>query len=299
MTQKFEDLLAVRSEWFTNRMKSFLNARPDNVPPRLWEAMCYSLEAGGKRIRPVLCQEGARLAGVKAEDTFPMALALEMVHTASLIHDDLPCMDNDSLRRGKPTNHSVFGESLALLAGDALLCFGFQTALEGLKARKIETKRVVRAMELFASALGPQGMCGGQTLDTDLQSRASCDLPFVQSMASGKTMALIRCSVLCGLCLGERGDALTERLDEYGRRLGLAFQIADDLLDATATTEEAGKTTGKDEEQDKATFVCVLGVDGAKARLKEETDAAVAAVKDLPSPDFLIGLAKYLESRSK
>lgn len=294
----FDDNLKKRAQLFEVSLQKFCAAQDASIPPRLREAMNYSLEAGGKRLRPVLCMAGAELFGTAGEAVFPLALALEMVHTASLIHDDLPCMDNDSLRRGKPTNHKVFGETLALLAGDSLFLYAFDVALSGLSDAGYEWKRTERALALFARALGPAGICGGQVLDTDLQSQ-SHDRDFVKHIASMKTMVLIRAAVGSGALLAGAGDEDLSSVMSYGEKAGLAFQISDDILDCIGTQEKMGKTLGKDRSQHKRTFVSAYGLEGARAMLESLTLEACAHLERFgEKAEFLRSLALELENRS-
>jgi len=267
------------------------------VPDRLREAMGYSLEAGGKRLRPFLCMAGAELAGFPAESVMPMAIAIEMFHTASLIHDDLPCMDDDSLRRGKPSNHVVFGEGLATLAGDSLLLWAFQLAIEGLTP-VFPAGRILRALHVFSRAIGPSGVCAGQVLDTDTRSWRT-DLDFVREIASLKTGALIRASVLTGGILGGLDSEKETALYNYGTHLGIAFQVVDDLLDKTGKTVDLGKTPGKDERQGKTTFVSTYGLERARTIAAEESNAAVASLSIFgPEAEELRSLAVTMLRRS-
>ena len=263
------------------------------------EAMNYSIRSGGKRIRPLLMFEAYRLFGGEDDIIEPFMAAIEMIHTYSLVHDDLPCMDNDTLRRGKPTNHVVYGETLALLAGDALFLYAFETALGGLLQNGTDPKRALDAVNLFSQALGPSGICGGQVLDTDEASREDRET-FVTDIASMKTMVLIRAALCSGAILaGAAGEEL-ERLMEYGRCVGIAFQVADDILDVVGTQAEMGKTLGKDAEQDKRTFVLVHGLDGARKLLHELTQTAVSQLDIFgEKAEFLRELALYLENRTR
>ena len=254
------------------------NSSPEGIPQRLWESMTYSLKAGGKRVRPVLCLLTGEACGASFQDLMPMAIACEMVHTASLIHDDLPPMDNDSLRRGKPTNHVVFGESLALLAGDALFLWAFDHALKELS--KIGTFTACSILEALGSLLkasGPFGICGGQVLDTDPESYGQED-KHPWEVARSKTAVLISSSVASGAILA--GATFEERsaFADYGDHLGTAFQIVDDILDVTGRSSEIGKTPGKDQVQGKATFVSVYGLEKAAELASGETCRALEAL---------------------
>jgi geranylgeranyl diphosphate synthase type II len=282
---------------FDDHIEKIFNGRLDGIPLRLRESMAYSLLAGGKRLRPALCLAAAERCGVSPEKALPMAVALEFIHTASLIHDDLPCMDNDDLRRGKPTNHKAFGETMALIAGDALIIWAFGYALSHLPHFGIPYERVSRASAILAEASGPSGMCGGQALDTDKESRGAGE-DFVYDIAGAKTAALIRASVVTGAILGDISDTTLQCYYDYGTHLGLAFQIVDDILDVTSTREELGKTPFKDEAQDKVTFVSAYGLDRAKNLAAEESEEACRAIEELfPEGDLLIDLAKSLAVR--
>lgn len=294
--------LETLSEHYSGRVESYLKGLFDDpdedIPERLSEAMAYSLLAGGKRLRPALCLAAAERCGVDPEKALPMAAAVEFIHTASLIHDDLPCMDNDDFRRGKPTNHKKFGECLALIAGDSLMIWAFGFALSHLCEIGIPHERIVRAVSFLAEASGPEGMCGGQVLDTDEESQSD-DRDFVYKIATAKTAALIRAALVCGATLGDISDTTLQCYYDYGTHLGLAFQIVDDILDVTASKEELGKTPHKDEEQGKRTFVAAYGLEDAKRRALAESEEATHALEQLfPVGDLLIDLALDLAGRT-
>lgn len=272
-------------------------ARSDGVPPELFEAMEYSLRAGGKRLRPALCLAAAARAGVEEKSAMPMALGLEMLHTATLIHDDLPCMDDDDMRRGMPSNHAKFGETLALLAGDALFVQSLEFPMANLK--DIPSANVMRAMHIFAKAIGPSGVCGGQVLDVDA-SKAPDEPDYVRRVARLKTGALIQAAVLTGAALGNSSDAELAKYAGYAAHLGSAFQIVDDILDVTSTAEVLGKTPGKDARDGKVTHVSVYGLARARELAEEESEAAKKALAGvLPEDDFLVLLPEYLVHRTK
>lgn len=269
--------------------------REKGVPARLFEAMEYSLSAGGKRLRPALCMSAARFYGIGYGQSLPMAFGLEMFHTASLIHDDLPCMDDDDMRRGRPSNHKVFGETLAVLAGDSLMLAAFEYPLAYL--RDIEPSRVLNAMKVFSKAAGPSGVCGGQVLDMDDSHKLRPD--HVKNIASMKTAALIRASVLSGAALGTDDERQLMCFSDYGWHLGMAFQIVDDILDVISTAEQLGKSIGKDAEQEKVTHVAVFGLERAKRMAEDESAAAKNALAGiLPEDDFLMLLPEYLSKRT-
>lgn len=285
-------------EMFEKKLAEICEDPGEGVPPRLREAMAYSLLAGGKRLRPILCLATAERSGVSPDKALPMAIAMEFIHTASLIHDDLPCMDDDELRRGSPTNHKVFGEGLALLAGDALLIWAFGYALSHLQENGVPPERVLRAVNILAEASGPAGICGGQVLDTDCESQLD-ERDFVYQISYYKTAVLIRAAVVSGAMLGDIPDSMLRCYYDYGTHLGIAFQIVDDVLDVTATREELGKTPNKDEAQNKRTFVSAYGLEEAKRLALEESEKAARALEALfPEGDLLVDLAKSLAIRS-
>jgi geranylgeranyl diphosphate synthase type II len=283
---------------FEGYMRDLCGEPHEQIPPRLMEVMSYSLMAGGKRLRPSLCLAAAERSGVSPGKAMPMAMAVEFMHTASLIHDDLPCMDDDDLRRGFPTSHRKFGECMAVLAGDSLMIWSFGYALSHLPSRGIPAERVVRALAILGEASGPEGMCGGQVLDTDGMSRENAG-DFVRRIASAKTAALIRASLVSGAMLGDVTDAALQCYYDYGTHLGISFQIVDDILDVTSTAETLGKTPNKDESQSKMTFVSAYGLERAREMAAEESVEAERAMESLfPEGDLLIDLAKYLVNRS-
>ncbi|MFN8011147.1 MAG: farnesyl diphosphate synthase [Holophagaceae bacterium] len=266
---------------------------------RLAEAMRYSLSAGGKRVRPVLCMLAAECVGGEAEAALPAAVALELVHTYSLVHDDLPAMDDDDLRRGKPTCHIAFGEAHAILAGDGLLTEAFGI-LAGDGAAPAEWR--LRAVTVLAEAAGWRGMVGGQALDLEGEALTregrGYDLARLQAIHRLKTGALLRASLELGGILGGGTEAQIARLREAGAALGLAFQIQDDILDATSDASTLGKRAGKDSGKGKITYPAFLGLDGARKALQEATERAVCQLQSLPSPSSLQAWARYLETRA-
>jgi geranylgeranyl diphosphate synthase, type II len=262
---------------------------------RLGEAMRYSLEAGGKRVRPVLCMLASEAIGGTAAQALPGALALEFIHTYSLIHDDLPAMDDDDLRRGRPTNHKVFGEGHAILAGDALLTEAFGV----LAAADLDPARKAEALALLAEGAGWRGMAGGQALDLEGEKIASYDLNHLRLIHRLKTGALLRASLEIGAVLGGAAPAERQALRAYGEAIGLAFQIQDDILDATATDAELGKRAGKDAGRGKITYPSLLGLEGARQALSEATETALCHLASLPNRNSLEAWARYLAQRAK
>lgn len=260
---------------------------------KLREAMRYSLLAPGKRLRGSLCLAGCEMAGGKAEDALPFAMALEMIHAYSLIHDDLPAMDNDTLRRGLPTNHVVYGEAMAILAGDGLLTEAFRVMGES------ENPNALKALAEVAACAGAEGMAGGQAMDVSLEG-TSPDKETVRRIHEGKTAALIRAAVLSGMiCAGADAEQLKAGA-EYAYNLGIAFQIVDDLLDITGDEKQLGKHAGKDIQEGKLTWVAAVGERQARVDAGAHTDAAVRALQCFGNEaEFLQGLAIYILSRVK
>ena len=247
------------------------------VPEKLMEAMLYSLLAGGKRLRPVLLLAACDMAGGDPEEALPFACALEMVHTYSLIHDDLPGMDNDDLRRGRPTSHKVFGEGLAILAGDGLLNAAMELALGA--ALRLGDGRGIRAAEQLARHAGVTGMIAGQTVDVTMEGSAPTE-ELVSYIHTHKTSDLLQAPLEMGLTLAGADPARVEQGRRYGEHLGIAFQIVDDLLDVTGDPALLGKRTGMDEQ--KLTWVALKGLEGARKDAEAHVTAAVEALQGLP-----------------
>ncbi len=247
-------------------------------PQTLHRAMHYSTMSGGKRLRPVLVIAGAEAVGGTAEMVLPTACAIELIHTFSLIHDDLPAIDNDTLRRGRPTCHVQFGEAVAILAGDALFAEAFD-----LIARNTETvpaERVVRTLALIARASGTRGMVGGQMVDIESEGK-NVDAETLEYIHRHKTAALIRASVLSGAILAGAEEWQVDALSRYGEQVGLAFQIVDDLLNVTGDPRKLGKAVGTDAERGKATYPALFGLDASRRRARELVESAVEALSPL------------------
>ena len=260
---------------------------------KLYEAIRYSLLSGGKRIRPVLTLEFARLGGTDWHLALPYACALELVHNYSLIHDDLPCMDNDDLRRGKPTNHKVYGEALAILAGDALQPEAFRLIAE---APMMSAENRLEAIQVLCHACGADGMVAGQVLDTvcDVQ-----DEDGLRELNRLKTGVMISAAVELGCVVAKMPTTMRMQAREYAEQLGRAFQIQDDILDVTGDEDVFGKPIGSDQEEGKITFVDLKGVEGCRREVAECTDRAKAAVASWGDRAFLLQLADELLSREK
>ena len=250
---------------------------PANETDPLTQAMRYSLFPGGKRIRPILAIAATEAVGGTVTPVLPFACALELIHTYSLIHDDLPSMDDDDLRRGQPTSHRVFGEGIAILAGDALLTEAFRIMAEAVAKPAVSQRRALQVLTEIANAAGARGMVAGQADDLGAEDR-TIDLPTVEWIHIRKTGALIRAAVRAGALLGRARIEQLQRLTRYAECLGLAFQIADDILDAEGTADLTGKNTGRDQARHKATFPAVLGLAAAKERAR---DLLVNALEEL------------------
>ncbi len=269
-------------------------ALPDNSLPQgeVVRAMEYSLLGGGKRIRPALCLEFYRLCGGNVEDVLPFACAIEMIHTYSLIHDDLPCMDNDDMRRGKPSCHKAFSEDIALLAGDALLNLAFETALK----TKLPSDRVVKALSLLGKASGVEGMIGGQVLDLESEDK-KISLDELKQIHMGKTVAMLTVPAQIALTLAGAEDKM-ESVVTYCQSIGLAFQIRDDILDVIGDEQTLGKPIGSDADNNKNTYVSLLGLEESLALVSNLTDKAVTALDVFSNDaDVLKELALVLRDR--
>ena len=270
-----------------------------NEPPVIFQAVRYSLLAGGKRIRPILCLAAAEAVGGKTDAILPAACALEMIHTYSLIHDDLPAMDNDDYRRGRPTLHKVFGEDIAILAGDALLTEAFHLLTDRKRMPEIPTDRLLDVAREIAEAAGYRGMVGGQVQDIRAEGE-KVGLETLYAIHRRKTGALLRVSLRAGAILAGAGDEALADLSDYGGKIGLAFQIADDILNVEGDPALLGKGTGSDAARGKITFPALLGIEASRARAEElviEAVSSLAPFDDGAAP--LRAIARYiLERRS-
>jgi geranylgeranyl diphosphate synthase type II len=252
----------------------------DRMPQSLHKAMRYSIFAGGKRIRPVLMMAACDAVGGNRDNVIPAACAMEMIHTYSLIHDDLPAMDDDDFRRGQPTNHKVFGEANAILAGDALLTEAFVLLANDETGGGVDPEVRRRVIQIVAKAAGCAGMVGGQVVDMESEGK-DIDLPTLEYIHIHKTGALIKASITIGALLGGADAESYKKLSRYGELAGLAFQIADDILDVTADQSELGKDVGSDEARGKATYVSLLGLRQARERADELRDMAMETLSGL------------------
>lgn len=269
---------------------------PEN-PEILRESMRYSLLAGGKRIRPILCLASCSLAGGDPKLAVPTAVAIEMIHTMSLIHDDLPAMDNDDLRRGRPTNHKVYGDAIAILAGDALLTRAFE--MVSLRSPDVDAKRLLNVVGELSLVAGAPGLVGGQVVDLECEGK-KVDLETLEYIHLHKTGALLKACVRTGAMIAGADEKLLAALTSYAEGIGLAFQIIDDILDVTASSETLGKTAGKDLLADKTTYPKLLGLEESKKRalnlVKKAKEAIIPWGEDA---NYLLSLADFITNRDR
>lgn len=265
----------------------------------LIESMKYSLEAGGKRVRPNLVFSFNELCGGNLKSAVPFACAVEMIHTYSLIHDDLPCMDNDDMRRGKPSNHKVYGEDIALLAGDALQSLAFEIMTSEKAMALTSSSACCKAVNTLSSYCGASGMVGGQVIDL-VNENKSAPIEVLREMDYKKTACLIKAACELGCISANADESLVKAASEYGECIGIAFQIQDDILDVTSTDEELGKPVGSDSENSKSTYVSLLGIDKCKELVAELTDKAKKALSVFEGDTkSLSDFADYLAERTK
>ena len=246
---------------------------PIGKPAKIYEAMRYSLLAGGKRLRPILCLATVELLGSNGDIAIPTACALEMIHTMSLIHDDLPAMDNDDYRRGRLTNHKVYGDDIAILAGDGLLAYSFEYVAE--QTLDVSTDKIVKVLAILGKAVGADGLVGGQVMDLDCEGKSDVTAETLTFIHRRKTGALLEACVTSGAVLAGAKQEDLDRLSTYAQNIGLAFQIIDDILDVTATSEELGKTAGKDISAQKATYPKLWGLETSRQKAQELIDDAI------------------------
>jgi geranylgeranyl diphosphate synthase type II len=270
------------------------NALPMQYPETVFESMRYSLLAGGKRLRPILCLATAELVGATIDQAMPTACALEMIHTMSLIHDDLPSMDNDDFRRGSPTNHKVYGDAVAILAGDGLLAYSFEYVAR--ETRNVPIDRVLEVISRLGRAMGD--LVSGQVVDIESEGNPNIPIETLTFIHNHKTSALLEAAVLTGAIVGGANEVDRSKLLRYAKNIGLAFQIVDDILDITATSEELGKSAGKDLTAEKATYPKLWGLDESKRQAQALVHQAKAEVsgfgeKALP----LMAIADYITAR--
>ncbi len=287
-------------QYLDQRREKVESALNDSItviyPEKIYEAMRYSLLAGGKRLRPILCLATCELIGGTLEMAMPTACALEMIHTMSLIHDDLPAMDNDDYRRGKLTNHKVFGDDIAILAGDGLLAYAFEYV--AVHTQGVPAERLLKVVARLGHAVAATGLVGGQVVDLDSEGASNITIEQLNFIHTHKTGALLEASVVSGAELASADSKTLQQLTRYANNIGLAFQIIDDVLDITATYEELGKTAGKDLQAQKATYPSLWGIDESRRqarRLVQEAQAILADFGDKALP--LMAIADYITER--
>lgn len=293
MNEKSKAQIAEYKQVVNKNLDKFLKIQ---YPEQIWESMRYSVLADGKRIRPVLALEACRVLSGDYKTAIPTACAIEMLHAQSLIHDDLPCMDNDDYRRGKLTNHKVFGESTAVLAGDALLSFAPQVIIQHTNA---DAKTVLRVLEEFVINAGALRLIGGQVVDIDSEGK-EISKETLDYIHNNKTGALFKLSLRAGAILAGADEAKIDALTQYAEKIGLAFQISDDILDETASYEELGKTPGKDKAAGKVTYLSFYGISEAKKHLDCLcAEACDILKKNEIDSDILCSIAKKIDERVK
>lgn len=292
---KLKELWKERQQLVESALAGELNKKSP-IDKTLTESMEYSLMAGGKRLRPVLLMAAADALGTDGTKFLKTGIAIEMIHTYSLIHDDLPAMDDDDYRRGKLTNHKVYGAGMATLAGDALLTLAFEVML---RQEGVDAETLVKVVREMSTAAGPDGMVGGQALDMESENKR-IDMDTMRLVHMGKTGALFRAAIRSGAILAGATEVQLAALTEYADKFGLAFQITDDILDVIGDEAVIGKPVGSDEKNHKSTYVTLTSLDEAKKLAQETVEEAVAALKDFgPEADFLRELVSYLVDRNK
>ncbi len=294
--QQFRQELQKRKEFVDGCLEQYLSDR-DAFPPVIHQAMHYAVFNGGKRLRPILVFEGASLAGGDRSSVVPAACALEMIHSYSLVHDDLPAMDDDDFRRGKPTCHRVYGEANAILTGDALLTRAFAMLAQNRQIPGVDPLRVLRVIEEVSQAAGSRGMVGGQVLDLESEGKI-LDEPGLETIHRLKTGELFKAALRAGALLAGMDEAKLNCLDSYARGFGLAFQITDDILDVKGDEALIGKPVGSDEKNNKITYPRLYGLEGAWVLARENVEACLNSLQGFgESADFLRRLALFLLER--
>lgn len=292
---EFKDVLKGKINYIETLLNEYM-PKEEGYQQTVIQAMNYSLKAGGKRLRPILTLESCKIVGGKEEDAIPFAVAIEMIHTYSLIHDDLPALDNDDLRRGKPTNHKVFGEAMATLAGDALLNHAFEIMLSSSIDKK-DSNKYLKAINEVAKHAGIYGMIGGQVVDVESENKI-IDKDKLDFIHLNKTAAMIIGCMRAGAIIGGASEEELEKVTKYGKNIGLSFQIVDDILDITGDEAKLGKPIGSDIENSKSTYPSLLGLEKSRQIARQLIDEGKSSIDDLSSEiDFLNQLGDYIISR--
>ena len=298
MENDVKALLGIKASFAEEKINKYLPLA-SGMQNTIIEAMRYSVQAGGKRLRPVLMEETFSLFGGEGDEIYCFMAAIEMIHTYSLVHDDLPAMDNDMLRRGKPTTHAVYGEAMGVLAGDALLNYAFETALKAFDVEASNHKAIIKALRVLAKKAGIYGMIGGQVVDVESEKNqldiTEEKINFIYEL---KTGALIEASMMIGAILAGADDNEINLIEQIASKIGMAFQIQDDILDIEGDEKVLGKPIGSDERNEKATYVTFAGIEKSKKEVKRLTDEAIGILKELPYENkFLEDLLSYLVYR--
>lgn len=292
---EFKTVLKEKIDYIETLLNEYM-PKEEGYQKTIMKAMNYSLKAGGKRLRPILTLESCKIVGGKEEDAIPFAMAIEMIHTYSLIHDDLPALDNDDLRRGKPTNHKVFGDGMATLAGDALLNYAFEVMLSS-SINKKDSNKYLKAINEVAKHAGIYGMIGGQVVDVESENKI-IDKDKLDFIHLNKTAAMIVGCMRAGAIIGGATEEELEKVTKYGKNIGLSFQIVDDILDITGDEEKLGKPIGSDIENHKSTYPSLLGLEKSREIARQLIEEGKSSIDGLSSEiDFLNQLGDYIISR--
>ena len=292
---EFKNVLEEKIDYIETLLNEYM-PKEEGYQQTIMKAMNYSLKAGGKRLRPILTLESCKIVGGKEEDAIPFAMAIEMIHTYSLIHDDLPALDNDDLRRGKPTNHKVFGDGMATLAGDALLNYAFEIMLSSSIDKK-DSNKYLKAINEIAKHAGIYGMIGGQVVDVESENKI-IDKDKLDFIHLNKTAAMIIGCMRAGAIIGGASDEELEKVTKYGENIGLSFQIVDDILDITGEEDKLGKPIGSDIANHKSTYPSLLGLEKSREIARQLIEEAKSSIDGLSSEiDFLNQLGDYIISR--
>lgn len=292
---EFKDVLNEKIDYIETLLNEYM-PKEEGYQETIIKAMNYSLKAGGKRLRPILTLESCKIVGGKEEDAIPFAMAIEMIHTYSLIHDDLPALDNDDLRRGKPTNHKVFGDGMATLAGDALLNYAFEVMLSSSLDKK-DSNKYLKAINEVAKHAGIYGMIGGQVVDVESENKI-IDKNKLDFIHLNKTAAMIVGCMRAGAIIGGANEDELDKITKYGKNIGLSFQIVDDILDIIGDEETLGKPIGSDIENHKSTYPSLLGLEKSREIARDLIEEAKSSINSLSSEvNFLNQLGDYIISR--
>ena len=292
---EFKQCLKEKASFVEKVLKEYMH-KEEGYQKNVIEAMNYSLSAGGKRLRPILTLEACKIVGGNEDEAIPFAIAIEMIHTYSLIHDDLPALDNDDLRRGRPTNHKVYGEAMGILAGDALLNYAFEVMLAG-SINKENPEKYLKAINEIAKGAGIYGMIGGQVVDVESENK-QIEKEKLDYIHMNKTAAMMVGCMRAGATIGGANSEQMEEITKYAKNIGLSFQIVDDILDIVGDEAKLGKKVGSDIENHKSTYPSLLGLDKSKEIAHNLIDEAKKSIEKLSDDvDFLKGLAEYIIDR--